>query len=454
MQIVWAKTVLTSKGWQNDVRIAIDSNGRIASIETDARPEGKNVDILLPSPSNLHSHSFQRAMAGMSEQRGPNENDTFWTWRDLMYRFVGQLRPDDIASIAAFVQMETLEAGYAAICDFHYLHHQVDGTPYNNIGEMAAQIAAAAAESGIGLTLLPVLYQQGGCNGRKLAGGQLRFGNSQESFAKLIEAANTGVSGLDNDSQVGVAVHSLRAVDPEGLEFATQLMPDAPLHIHIAEQKAEIEEVLQHYGKRPVEWLLEHYDVDQRWCLIHATHMQKHEIVGLAISGAIAGLCPITEANLGDGTFEGQQFLARGGQFGIGSDSNTCISLSQELRMLEYSQRLRDNARAVLAEPQISTGRVLFEATAKGGAQAAGRNAGAIEVGRLADLVALDGHHIDLFNKESDTILDSFIFAGNDKMVRDVWSAGRHVVKEGEHIKHNAITTRYRQTISALKDQI
>ncbi len=196
MQIVWAKTALTSKGWQNGVRIAIGDDGLIASIDTGMRPEGHSVDILLPSPTNLHSHSFQRAMAGMSEQRGPNENDTFWTWRDLMYRFVGQLQPDDIAAIAAFVQMETLEAGYAAICEFHYLHHQVNGTPYDSIGEMATQIAAAATESGIGLTLLPVLYQQGGCDGRKLAGGQLRFGNLQGSFGKLVEAAQSAITNL------------------------------------------------------------------------------------------------------------------------------------------------------------------------------------------------------------------------------------------------------------------
>jgi formimidoylglutamate deiminase len=371
-----------------------------------------------------------------------------------MYRFVRQLQPDDIAAIAAFVQMETLEAGYATICEFHYLHHQLDGRPYDNIGELAAQIARAANESGIGLTLLPVLYQQGGCDGRPLAGGQLRFGNSQASFARLIEAAQSAISTLHDDSRIGVAVHSLRAVNSEGLDFATHLLSEAPLHIHIAEQKAEIDEVLQHTGKRPVEWLLENHDVDQRWCLIHATHMKKHEIVGLAITGAVAGLCPITEANLGDGIFEGQQFLTRGGQFGIGSDSNTRISLSEELRMLEYSQRLRDNARAVLAEPQISTGRVLFEGTATGGAQAAGRNAGTIEVGKLADLMALDGDHIDLFNKEDDTILDSFIFAGRGRMVREVWSAGRHVVKEGVHIKHDAITTCYRETIAALKDRM
>ncbi|UKV14248.1 formimidoylglutamate deiminase [Thalassospiraceae bacterium SW-3-3] len=454
MTVIWANQALTTSGWENNVLIEIDESGRISRVQADSPPTGNRVGTVLPAISNLHSHAFQRSMAGLTEKRGPDPRDTFWTWRQLMFRFLDQLTPDHVQDIAAFVQMEMLEAGYANNTEFHYLHHQPGGVPYDNIAEMAERIAAAANITGIGLTLLPVHYQFGGCDKRPLGAGQIRFGNDPERFAKLYEESEKALKSLPSDTRMGVAPHSLRAVGREDLIATTRLSKDGPVHMHLAEQVAEVEEVAASWGKRPVEWLLENADVDENWCLIHCTQMQEHETLGLAKTGAVAGLCPITESSLGDGIFDGVRYLNAGGNIGIGSDSNIRISLSEELRTLEYSQRLRDKSRATLATPEKSTARRLFDAVAKGGAQAAGRDAGRIEVGALADLIALDGSAVDLIGRTGDTILDTYVFAGDDRMVRDVWSAGRHVVTEGRHIAHDTITGRYRKVMEQLKEAV
>ncbi len=450
---IWAEQALTASGWADAVAIDIGEDGKIASLAEGAAPDGLRVGVLLPAPANIHSHAFQRAMAGMTEARGPDPKDSFWTWRKLMYGFLAHLGPDDVEAIAALVLMEMLEAGYACVAEFHYLHHQPGGAPYDNVAELSTRIAAAANETGIGLTLLPVLYEQGGCDGRPLEGGQLRFGNTPDRFAKLREAASAALAGLPRDAVIGAAAHSLRAVSPESLTRCAELAKDSPFHIHIAEQTAEVDEVAAARGKRPVEWLLENHDVNERWCMIHATQMKPHETEALAKSGAVAGLCPITEANLGDGIFDGARYLEHGGRFGIGSDSNIRIALAEELRLLEYSQRLRDVARAVLATRTASTGRVLFEGAARGSAQAAGRNSGALETGRLADLVALDSTAIDLAGKKGDSLLDSYIFAVGDRLVTDVWSAGRHMVQGGRHIKRDAILAHYHKQVAKLKSK-
>ena len=448
MTILFAETALLPGGWSRDVRVEV-ANGRIVAVTPGAK--GKGPKCLLPAPVNLHSHAFQRAMAGMTERRGPAP-DSFWTWRTLMYKFLDHLTPDDVQAIAAFVQMEMLEAGYAGVAEFHYLHHRPGGTPYADLAEMSGRIVAAAEATGIGLTLLPVLYEQGGCDGRALTSGQLRFGNDMDRFAALWQGAAAHAKGPD--MVVGVAPHSLRAVSMQGLRDVVTLAPDAPVHLHIAEQVAEVAEVLAHTGARPVEWLLANAGVDARWCLIHATQMEPAETLGLAATRAVAGLCPITEANLGDGIFDGLRWLGAGGRFGVGSDSNVRISLIEELRLLEYSQRLAGKGRAMFATAEKSTGRVLFEGSVLGGAQAAGRRSGGIRVGDWADLVALDMASVNLEGRQSDDILDALIFAGDDRMVADVWAAGRHVVTGGRHVARDSIEADYRQVMTALRARL
>lgn len=451
--VLHADQALLPSGWARDVLVEV-VDGRITVVTPNAAPAGNRVVVLLPAPVNLHSHAFQRAMAGLTERRGRDPKDSFWTWRQLMYRFLDRLTPEDVEAIAAFVQMEMLEAGYGAVTEFHYLHHQPGGTPFANVAEMSERIVAAAVQSGIGLTLLPVLYQQGGCDGRPLGPGQARFGNDLAQFAALVDGAATALKGLPGDAVLGLAPHSLRAVSGEGLAAAAQMRPGAPIHLHLAEQVAEVEEVSAARGARPTEWLLAHAQVDPRWCLIHCTQMTPAETLALAATGAVAGLCPITEASLGDGIFDGVRYLGADGRFGIGSDSNIRIALAEELRSLEYSQRLRDRGRALLATAEKSTGRALYEGAAQGGAQAGGRASGAIATGQWADLVALDATHVDLDGRQGDDLLDAWIFAGDDRMVADVWAAGRHLVHGGRHRHHDTLTGRYRATLARLRDRV
>lgn len=458
VQTIFADIALTPSGWEKNVLVSIGSNGLIDKVEAgQTRPsdgETQHVSHLMPAPVNLHSHAFQRAMAGMSERRGQDDRDTFWTWRQIMFRFLDILTPEDVEAIAAFVQMEMLEAGYACVGEFHYLHHQPGGVPYANLAEMSERIVAAAHNSGIGLTLLPVLYTQGGVDGRALGPGQIRFGNEFDRFLKLHEGAAKAVSTLPSDSTIGVAPHSLRAVRRPDLVSAVELAGKAPLHMHLAEQSAEVAEVEAAYGQRPVDWLLGNHDVGENWCLIHCTQMTPTETVALARTGAVAGLCPITESSLGDGIFDGVDYLNAGGRFGVGSDSNIRIALSEELRTFEYSQRLRDKCRASVATKTHSTGRVLYDTVLAGGAQAAGRTSGKLEAGYQADLMALDMDATDLIGTEGDDTLDTWIFAGDDRMARDVWSAGRHMVSNGQHVHGQAIRDAYKATMKGLRARL
>ncbi len=453
MTTLWSPMALLPNGWANDVAVEIDSTGRIVSVAPNQPEKGQRTGPLVPAPVNVHSHAFQRAMAGLTEFRGPEGQDSFWSWRRLMYRFLDRLTPDHVQAIAALVQMEMLEAGYATNVEFHYLHHAPGGQPYDTLTEMADRITAASVQSGIGLTLLPVLYRFGGCDRRALTSGQDRFGNTPGQFAQLVEGLRKSVAKRP-DATLGIAPHSLRAIAPEDLKTVSDLAENDPIHMHIAEQKAEVDEVQTAFGARPAEWLLENADITDQWCLIHCTQMQPHETKGLAQTGAVAGLCPITESSLGDGIFDGVNWMSHGGRIAIGSDSNIRISLSEELRTLEYSQRLRDHSRAALATPSLSTGRSLFEATCQGGAQAAGRATGKIAPGLWADLMALDGEHIDLAGQTGDSLLDAYIFAGSDRMVRDVWSAGRHMVQNGRHIARDTIVQAYREAITPLREAL
>lgn len=451
---LWARAALLPDGWANDVRVDLDDMGQIAQVTADQPPAGTRTGTLLPAPVNLHSHAFQRAMAGLTEARGPDPRDTFWTWRRLMFRFLDHLSPEDCQAIAALVQMESLEAGYGAMVEFHYLHHQPGGLPYDNRSEMAERICAAAQDTGIGLTLLPVLYRYGGCDRRALAPGQQRFDNDPEGYAALVEASAAAVARTGPDALLGIAPHSLRAVGPEDLNLCMELAQGRVIHMHLAEQEAEVAEVEAALGARPVEWVLDNLPLSEKWCFIHCTQMTPNESIQLAGSGAVAGLCPITEASLGDGIFDGARYLSARGSFGIGSDSNIRISVIEELRGLEYSQRLRDRGRAILAEAGRSTGRVLWQGACEGGAKAAGRKTGRIAAGYLADLVALDDTQPDLGARHGDPTLDTLIFAADHRAIAEVWSAGRHVVTQGRHVRRDRIVAEYRRVLQRLKELV
>lgn len=455
MQEIHSRQTLTPDGWMADLRLTIDG-GQITRISQGAAKAGKrSVDLLLPAPVNLHSHAFQRAMAGLTETRGPDPSDSFWTWRRLMYRFLDRLTPEHVQAIAELVFMEMLEAGYGAVSEFHYLHHDIGGVPYTNLPEMAGRIAAAAQGTGIGLTLLPVLYMQGGCDGRALRGGQQRFGCDPDLFARLHSDSAAIITAGPNDHAIGIAPHSLRAVTSEVLTRIRAICPAGPVHMHLAEQAAEVEEVEAHLGARPVDWLLSNADVTPDWCLIHCTQMTGTETASLAATSAVAGLCPITESSLGDGIYNGTEFRDAGGRYGIGSDSNIHVALWEELATLEYSQRLRDRSRAAMATPERSTGRVLFDAVTRAGAQAAGRRSGTIEEGMFADLIAVATDNEFLCNRIGDAVLDSLVFTGRGRScVTDVWSAGRHVVQGGRHFDRDRITRAYVDVVKKLGQEI
>lgn len=443
-----ARSALLPEGWRRQVEVTIAPDGTIGAVGPAPEGAAPTVDLLLPAPVNLHSHSFQRGMAGLAQARGPSGRDSFWTWREAMYRFQGRLGPEEVEAIAAMAFVEMLEAGFGSVTEFHYLHHGPDGVPYADPAEMSARILEAAERTGIGLTLLPVLYRFGGADRRPLEGPQRRFGNDPEGFARLFESAQQAVARAPKDFRIGVAPHSLRAVAPEDLATVVALAPDGPIHIHLAEQQAEVEEILARHGARPIAWLLDHAAVDGRWCAIHCTQATADELRRLATRGAVVGLCPVTEADLGDGIFDAPNFLGAGGRIGVGSDSNIRISLTSELRLLEWSQRLRDHTRAVLADAARSTGRRLFEEVCAGGAQAAARPCGAIRPGLLADLVALDTDNEHLCGREGDAALDSWIFAAPGRsVVREVWSAGRHVVRDGRHVAREAVVARFREAM-------
>lgn len=448
MTAIFAEQALLPDGWHDKVRIVV-TDGGITAVKPGSSPQAgdERHAIVLPGMPNLHSHAFQRGMAGLAELRGPSA-DSFWSWREVMYRFALSMTPDQVEAVAAQLYVEMLEAGFSRVGEFHYLHHDRDGKPYANIAEMAERIAAAASETGIGLTLLPVFYAHSSFGGAAPNEGQRRFINDVNRFGRLLEKARESVRAL-NHAVVGVAPHSLRAATPEELTAVTAMAPHGPIHIHVAEQVKEVEDCLAWSGARPVEWLLANAKIDQRWCFIHATHMTDAETTGMARSGAIAGLCPITEANLGDGTFAAPLFTQHRGRFGIGSDSNVLIGLPDELRQLEYSQRLAHRARNVLAVAGGSTGRALFDAALDGGSVALGAGPSQIAAGAPADFVSLDGNHPSLTGKTGDAVLDAWIFANGSK-VDCVWVHGKKQVSGGRHARRDAVATRFRKVMADL----
>ncbi|MBD9371860.1 formimidoylglutamate deiminase [Rhizobium sp. ARZ01] len=445
MAVIFAREALLPAGWARGVRIWLEE-GHISAIETGvpAAAADERHGAIVPGMANLHSHAFQRAMAGLAEMRGPG-SDSFWSWREVMYRFALTMTPEQVEAVAAQLYVEMLEAGFTRVGEFHYLHHDSDGCPYDDIAEMAERIVSATSATGIGLTLLPVLYAHSSFGGAAPGEGQRRFINDRDAYARLLARCRELTARLPG-GVTGVAPHSLRAVTPGELADVVAMAGDGPIHIHIAEQVKEVEDCIAWSGKRPVEWLLENATVDGRWCLIHATHMIKAETRGVAETGAIAGLCPITEANLGDGTFPAGEFLAQDGRYGVGSDSNVLIGLGDELRQLEYSQRLAHRARNVLAAPGGSTGRALFDGAVNGGAAALGAGSG-IETGKPADFVSLRPYHDVPIS--GDGLLDSWIFA-RGVGVDCVWVNGRKLVKDGRHHAREAIARSFSEAMRAL----
>lgn len=430
-------------GWQENILVSVDACGYICAVESDATVDSaeKITGFAIPSFPNSHSHAFQKTLAGRTEYRTGSQ-DNFWSWRDLMYQFAAVIDPEDLSNIAACLYLEMLKAGYGSVAEFHYLHHQPGGRAYDDPAEMSLAIVAGADKAGIGLTLLPVLYMQGGFDNRLLAANQLRFGHDVSSYLRLLEDL-----GRHNP---GVAFHSLRAVSGKAMnDVMAAIDPEIPVHIHIAEQVKEVAECEKFLGQRPVDWLLSHQSVDHRWCLVHATHMTMNEITSLAKSGAVVSLCPITEANLGDGFFPLAAFLEKGGQISIGSDSNSLIDPMEEIRWLEYGARLKAQQRNIAAsEDSPHTGSILFNAIQKGGAQALGQKTGAIEVGYRADISILDNALLGQVPEKN--ILDAIVFGSKGGHVKHVMVAGKWIIKDRHHPLEEEIYANYDKTITKL----
>jgi formimidoylglutamate deiminase len=452
-----AERALLPTGWQKNVLLEWDGRGLLTRVATAEGAHGATpmvAGIVLPGMPNLHSHAFQRAMAGLTEYRS-DPADSFWSWRVLMYAFAQKMTPSALKAVAVQLYIEMLQAGYTSVCEFHYLHHDVSGKPYGNPAELAECLVVAAQEAGIGLTLLPVMYQYSGFGAKSPHAGQARFVSSPQWIIDLLQRLQRAYpqhAGL----RYGVAPHSLRAVSPASLKELLAALgqwdAEAPVHIHIAEQDKEVEDCIAEFGMRPVEWLLANFNVDARWCLIHATHMSETETKALAASRAVAGICPTTEANLGDGIFNGATYAAMNGVWGVGSDSHVSLSVREELRLYEYSQRLRHRQRNVLVGTgSSSVGTYLYTEALRGGAAASGRPVTGLAVGQRADLVVLDNTHPDLCGKHDNQLLDSFIFCNHGQSsVRDVMTGGCWVIRDGRHALQDVSKAAYKDALQGL----
>lgn len=452
MPAFFAERALLPSGWANDVRLEVAADGLLTHIQADSSADGTERlgGPLLPGMPNLHSHAFQRAMAGLAEVAG-NPNDSFWTWRELMYRLVGKIAPEQLGIIARQLYIEMLKAGYTSVAEFHYVHHDVSGQPYADPTELSRQISQAAASSGIGLTLAPVLYSHAGFGGQAPNDGQRRFINSTESYLNL-QSRLQPILAAQPAQHLALCFHSLRAVTPQQITEVLAASDKAPpVHIHIAEQQKEVDDCLAWSGKRPLQWLYDNVEVDERWCLVHATHANVQEVALMARSRAVAGLCLTTEANLGDGIFPAVDFLAQGGRMGIGSDSHVSLSVVEELRWLEYGQRLRDQRRNRLyRSDQPMIGRALFDAALQGGAQALGQPIGELAVGKRADWLVLDGADPYLATAGGDAILNRWLFAGGSRQVRDVMVNGNWLVRQGRHADEEESARAFTTTLRSL----
>ncbi|MCH8617783.1 formimidoylglutamate deiminase [Undibacterium sp. TS12] len=451
MSSLFAHNALLPQGWVSNVRLHWNDDGDFNQIEqnTELQAYENQVQFALPGMTNLHSHAFQRAMAGMTEMAGEGK-DSFWTWRDLMYRYALHITPEQIQAIAAQLYAECLRHGYTAVCEFHYLHRDQDGSFYARPAEMAERVIAAAEQAGMGISMLPVLYSYADFGEQMLRHDQRRFSTNVTEIMQLITALEGKRSA---QVEIGVAPHSLRAASISQIRELVAALPGArPIHVHIAEQQKEVDACIAYSGRRPVELLLDTGLVDERWCLVHATHLNKAEVQGIASSGAVAGICTTTEGNLGDGFFDLPDYIAAGGRFGVGSDSHVSQSPVEELRWLEYGQRLRLQGRNIASIPaQRKVGDFLYQAALQGGAQASGRQLGQLSIGYRAEIVVLDDEHPNLAGISSADVLNTWIFAGNDNLVRDVYVGGKLVVQNGKHLQQAEIQSAYGACIRSLR---
>ena len=460
---LFASIALLPNGWAKNVLLTWNDTGQLTQVQSDTATPPKEAHIsagpLIPGMPNLHSHAFQRALAGLTEYRGQNvdgSQDSFWSWRTLMYRFAAKLGPEQLEAIAFGLYTEMLEAGYTAVSEFHYVHHDTDGQPYADDATLALALLRAAQRAGIGLTLLPVLYQTSGFGGLPPNAGQRRFIRSTDSMLRLLEKLKPHCDA--QAARLGIAPHSLRAVPPDALRDVLAgldaIDDTAPIHIHIAEQIQEVESCIAWSGQRPVAWLLDHANINPRWCLVHATHMDDSEYTRAAASGAVAGLCPSTESNLGDGIFDLPAWMAGGGSWGIGSDSHVCVNAAEELMLLEYTQRLATRQRNVAASnahPHVATAMTL--AAVQGGAQAAGRAIGGLVAGQQADFVVLDAQHPALQGLGAPDMLSAHVFASHrSSAVADVWVGGQLRVSGGRHLLQNSALAGFVAARSQLLD--
>lgn len=451
-QSLFCQQVLLADGWATDVTLDVDATGHISAIDKKSAYTSSSLRMagpVLPALHNLHSHAFQRAMAGLAEQAGSTD-DSFWTWRETMYRLVSRMSPDDVEAVATKLYSELLKGGFGQVVEFHYFHHALAEVGRSDGFEMSSRILRSAETAGIGLTHLPVFYAHSGFGGLAPNAGQRPFIHNVDSFLSLLDRLTPVCKAAD--VELGLAIHSLRAATPEEMRVVLSAeQTGGPVHIHVAEQEREVEDCLAWSGRRPVEFLLDEFDVDERWCAIHATHMSSEETCRLATSGAVAGLCPVTEANLGDGIFPATDFIAHGGRFGIGTDSHVATSVAEELRVLEYGQRLRDRRRnRLVSGPGASVGRTLIDASLSGGAQAAGLKTSGIRVGARADLVVLDGSNPFIATAKDDQILDRWIFALGSEAVRDVMVCGDFVVQEGHHRAEERIDSDFARALTRI----
>ncbi len=450
--------VLTAQGWRQNVSARLDENGFFTALDSDNNPHDlPHINgYALPGGTNLHSHAFQRAMAGLGEVRG-NSSDSFWSWREVMYKFVAIIDADDLKAIATRLYVDFLKGGFTSVGEFHYLHHSPDGTPYDDPAQMSVAIVEAAQNSGIALTHLPVFYAHSGFGGTAPNHGQKRFVHSLDDYAKLLQSLKDHCHSPLHE--IGIAPHSLRAVTPDELskleELRHDMVPGGPMHIHIAEQTKEVDDCVAHCGARPVEWLLNNVNIDANWCLIHATHMTAEETRNMAKSGAAAGLCPMTEANLGDGIFPAEEFQAAGGSFGVGTDSNIRTNVAEELQMLEYSQRLSKRRRNILADKDNpNVGDSLYQKASSGGAVALAQPTGVIDLNKRADFVVLDPHLDGIQRPAGARYVDYWLFGAIDRTPRDVYVAGQQVIANGCHEQEESIDHEYRQVMKKLLAKI